>query len=498
MGSDARTIDFNSSWRSFAVIFGIVVVACLMGGAIALTGNGPSNQTIIAGVLAVIIIGAVACFVADLPVIEYVRFAFIASFFFKGDIMLFKINEVEDPSGLNFSLTLLTATILLAHFLLVDTDRTKVFTRSFAFLLTALFIVACISVLLNESSALGWFSVFSFLTSALVAFVIAAHFSYRDGLKTLIAGTAAGLLFTGVVALAQYFLDFPTSYAVLGTGTEEELLGTQSILLSRVPAFLRTPTEMAWVIASLIPLVVAPVAYRVADYKLRQRILLLAAALLGTVAVILSLARGSWVSLVVAVVIPAFFAIFSFKTRERKRYLVGVLITASLGLLLLAPFSARIYDRLTGDDEGSALIRIPLMETASRMIAANPVTGVGLNNYRDTMTKYDETGMFVSQVFPNPVHNVFAHITAEIGIPGGIIFCLLILTVLYECFRSLSAGDRLLCAIAIGTGAGIIGFVISAMKEPGSLGSVRPPIRTLFFLFGTALAISRMRRRLLL
>jgi O-antigen ligase len=182
---------------------------------------------------------------------------------------------------------------------------------------------------------------------------------------------------------------------------------------------------------------------------------------------------------------------------EKKTYLVSVGGVCILAGLLLMPFSGKIYERLTGDDEGSALIRVPLMENAARMIEDNQLVGVGLNAYRANMTRYDETGIFVSQVFPNPVHNVFAHITAEIGIPGGIIFCLLIIVALVESIRTMSMHDRLLFALALGTFAGIISFVISAMKEPGSLGSVRPPIRTCFFLFGTVMAISRMRRQLI-
>jgi len=79
------------------------------------------------------------------------------------------------------------------------------------------------------------------------------------------------------------------------------------------------------------------------------------------------------------------------------------------------PFSGRIYERLTGDDEGSALMirQMPLMENAARMIPNNALVGVGLNGYRANMTKCDETGIFVSQVFQ--IFRVFAHVTAEIG-----------------------------------------------------------------------------------
>ena len=497
MSSIGRVPTSAESKTGVVTICGLILGACVLGGVIAAAGLGTSSQIIIAGVFAVLVIVGATCLVLDLPVVVVVRFAFIASFFFKGDLNLLKINEIEDPSGLNLSLTLLTGGILLFHDLVFDTKRERVLSPTFLYLSGALFVCATLSVMYNGSTTLGWFSLFSFLTSVFIAFVIASHFSERERLVQLITGTAAGVFFTGAVALSQYVFDFPTTYAALGTGTEEELLGTQSQILSRVPAFLRTPTEMAWVISSLVPIIIAPIIYRVKRFSSSQKIYLLAAALSGTVGIILSLARGSWISLIVSIVIPVIFGWFRLRLTERKTYVIYLGFACILACLFLAPFALRIYDRLNNDDQGSALIRVPLMETALRIIEDNPLVGVGLNGYRDNMTRYDETGIFVSQAFPNPVHNVFAHITAEIGIPGGIIFCLLILVALYECFKSLNASDALLCAIALGTGVGIIAFVISAMKEPGSLGSVRPPIRTLFFLFGAALAVSRMRRRLL-
>lgn len=480
--------------KQSAIVGGLLLVACLLG--VGIVGAG--SQTLIFGAAAFLLIGTAICFALELPVISAVRFVFIASFFFKADINLMKIDEIEDPSGLNFSLTFLMAFILLVHDQFADRSREKVFPTSFLLILSALFVCAVVSVIYGGLGLLGWFSVWSFSTSILIAFVIATHFSQRERLGQLISFLAIGLLSTGLVSATQYFLNFPTELAFFGTGTEEELLGTQSQLLSRVPAFLRTPTEMAWIISALVPLVLSPIICRVKDFATHQKLLLSAAMLAGIVAVILSLARGSWISLLVAIGFLILFGWIRLSRSERYAYFFSVSGAVLLVCILLTPFSARIYERLTGDDEGSALIRVPLMETAVRMIEDNALVGVGLNNYRTAMPKYDETEIFVTKVFPNPVHNVFAHITAEIGVPGGIIFCLLILVVLFECFKAMQSQDRLLFAIALGVFAGIIAFVISAMKEPGSLGSARPPMRTLFFLFGTILAVSRMRRQLFL
>jgi O-antigen ligase len=482
----------------FAVVCLMLLAACLLGAAVIGISGGSSSQTLAVGALACVAIGGIVCLALQLPLITVVRFAFIASFFFKADLNFYKLDEIEDPSGFNLSLTLVSGLILLIYDRFAEDDggREKLFPTAFSILLAALFVCAAVSVLYGNSGLLGWFSLWSFLTSILIALTIASHFSRRERLIELIAGISAGLLFTGATALSQYALDFPTNAAFFGTGTEEELLGTQSQILSRVPAFLRTPTEMAWVVSTLIPLALAPIVCRVKSLKSWQKVFFPAAAFAGVVAVILSLARGSWLSLVVGVFLIILFGWAKLSAAERKTYIAsacGFIIFASLFLL---PFAPKIYDRLTEDDQGSALIRVPLMENAARMIEDNWLVGIGLNAYRSNMTRYDETGIFVSQVFPNPVHNVFAHVTSEIGVPGGIIFCLLIFVALYECFKTMTARDRLLFALALGASAGIIAFVISAMKEPGSLGSTRPPLRTLFFLFGTILAIGRLRRQL--
>ena len=492
-----KTTTFYQAILPAAVVCAILAAACFLGAAIVSAGSDSSSQTLAVGVIAVLTIGAVVCFAFELPVIAVVRYAFIFSFFFKGEINFYKLDEIEDPSGFNLSLTLIAAVILLLYDSLVvnDDGEEKIFPAAFSVLLAGLFVCALISVLYSGSTLFGWFSLWSFTTSILIAFVVASHFSQRDRLVQLVVGLAAGILFTGITALSQYALDFPTNLAFFGTGTEKEMLGTQSQALSRVPAFMRTPTEMAWIVSALLPIVIAPLVCRVKIFESWQKLLLPVAAFWGIVGVILSLARGSWISLLIGIALVISCGWYKLSKSERKSYFVSVAVAIVSAMLLLAPFASRIQERLTADDEGSAYIRVPLMETALRMIQDNPLVGVGLNNYRSAMTKYDETADFVSQIFPNPVHNVFAHITAEAGVPAGIIFSLLIFVAFFECFKTMATRDRLLFALALGASAGMLAFVISAVKEPGSLGSVRPPMRTLFLLFGMILAMSRLRRQ---
>ena len=490
----------SQSTKQLIFVCGLFIAACILGLGIIAVGGTSSSRTIGLGLAAVLGLSGIIAVAMDLPVMGLVRFGFVSTFFFKGDLNLFKVDEIEDPSGLNIPLTLFFGLILLAHdhyFKNVAEDRQRIFPSVFWYLVISLFGTAAISVLYAGATLLGGFSLLSLSTTILITYIIASHFGRRERMLELVVAIAAGLLFTCLVSLSQHAFDFPTNLPNFGTGTEEELLGTQSQILSRVPAFLRTPTEMAWVVSSLIPLVLAPLVCRVKSIGSTHKVLFFAASIAAVVSVILSLARGSWIGVSTTLMLLLLLGWYKLSAYERSRYFTSALATVILAIAVLSPFAGKISDRLTEDDQGSALIRVPLMETALRMIDDNPIVGVGLNGYRPNMTKYDETGIFVSQVFPNPVHNIFAHITAEIGILGGILFCLLILYSLYESVLTMGSGDRLIAALSLGLGLGMVAFVISGIKEPGSLGSTRPPIRTCFLLIGVIFALRRIHYRVI-
>lgn len=497
MNSRAGKLSPNSdTLKSLAIFGGMVIGAVVLGMSVAAAGGGSTVNTLAIGGVILFALGAFVSWALELPVIGVLRYAFIASFFFKGDLTIFKVDEIEDPSGLNLSISLILGLMLVAYDYFTDDEQERVFPVPFSILLAALFVCAAVSVVVSGSTSLGGFSLLSLCTSILIAYATASHFARQDRLVQLIVGLGLGVLFTGIVAFTQSTFDWPTNLPYLGTGTEAEQLGTQSIELARVPGFLRTPNGMAWVISCFVPIVLAPVICKIERFSFLQRIFLLLAGFAGVVAVILTLARGSWIGLVAAIVLIVMLGWYRLSKQERQTYFLSVSAALVLTCALLAPFWTRIYDRLTEDDRGAASIRVPLMENALRMIEANPLTGVGLSGYRTEMTRYDETGVFVSQVFPNPVHNVFAHVTVEIGVAGGIIFCLLLIFAFIECLKAMARHDRLMFGLGLGLAVALIAFAISGFKEPASLGSVRAPMRTFFLLIGIVMALGRIQRTL--
>ena len=56
--------------------------------------------------------------------------------------------------------------------------------------------------------------------------------------------------------------------------------------------------------------------------------------------------------------------------------------------MILGVFSAPIAARLSQDDQGSALSRVPLMKLAFNMIQEHPFIGIGANNFSIVLPKY--------------------------------------------------------------------------------------------------------------
>lgn len=493
-----RTNAVKPSYFNSPMIVAIVavVIACAVGTVVATAGA--SSQIALLGVCGAIIaaFGAIFVFVYDVPLAQLARIGFVASLFFKSDIMILKIDELEDPSGLNIWLTFICAVVLWLYDRFDDERETgaAVFPLGFSAVLAGLTLCAALAAFYGVNGKLGWFSFLSYLMSVFVCWTAASHFGRRDRIRELVIGLALGVGFTGVTALSQFLVSFP-KIAPLGTGTEEELLWTQAELFSRVSGFLRTPTEMGWVISALVPIGAAVLFSKAPGFSNFQKSIIAGASLLGVAAIILSLARGSWIALVAATVLIIALAWQNWGDGDRHKYFAAVAGFLVLCAIALTPFMGRIYERLTTDDGESAAIRIPLMKVARNTIEDNPIVGVGLSGYRTAMYRYDDTTEHVTQIFPGTVHNSFAHVTAEIGLPGGVLFALMLVVAVLECWRSMASGDRLLFALGLGAFAAIVAYAISAIKEPGGLGSTRPPIRTLFLLLGFVMAASAIRRR---
>jgi O-antigen ligase len=175
----------------------------------------------------------------------------------------------------------------------------------------------------------------------------------------------------------------------------------------------------------------------------------------------LTSSRGGFLGLLVASMVFVY----------RRRGLGGALGVVAVLLVALIAVPTDLGSRLwtiIGDRSAEVPVSLAasnraheaLFWAALRMIADNPIFGVGPLNFKALSTLY--TGLAQGNI----AHNSFLEIAAEFGLPVFAVFMMLIVTT----FRTLNAATRLahtdegwrLAGWAEGLRSGLLGFVVSA------------------------------------
>ncbi|MGC2374802.1 MAG: O-antigen ligase family protein [Solirubrobacteraceae bacterium] len=143
--------------------------------------------------------------------------------------------------------------------------------------------------------------------------------------------------------------------------------------------------------------------------------------------IVLSLSRGGLVALGVAAVVAVVVA-----GRWRAQILAGAVAVCASAIFYfaaLAPLPAR--ERVT--EVGTGTGRTDLWTVGLRMVGAHPLNGVGVGNFQDASIHYLlQPGLIHRADFiintPKIAHNTYLQAFAELGIPGGILFLLIVLS----------------------------------------------------------------------
>lgn len=156
-----------------------------------------------------------------------------------------------------------------------------------------------------------------------------------------------------------------------------------------------------------------------------RRIIKWIAQILGGIAIILSFSRATWL-----IGLLAGLALVVRGWRKKKDMVIGLIIF----LALIGGLFYRFALPLSGQE--AIIQRFSLAQIAIRMIKANPLAGVGLNNFIPQLPNYWQ--QFGMTYWLQPVHNIFLLIAAETGSVGLVVFLwLLVLT-----FKRLVAANR--------------------------------------------------------
>ncbi|MFN8058345.1 MAG: O-antigen ligase family protein [Vicinamibacterales bacterium] len=200
-------------------------------------------------------------------------------------------------------------------------------------------------------------------------------------------------------------------------------------------------------------------------------------------ATVLTGSRAAWAAIVLSGGVALLLALRAERPRwlqsaERARRLVagGVLVTLAMVAVLSVMGTARNFRHEQVRNYGDALLytfnlRLPLQErlkgrtalwgAAVRMVAGQPLTGVGIGRYYKDLASYVPDSEYLIRPQEN-AHNYFLQVAAELGLPGLLLLVSLIALPLWTMRRSFDPNvSRARRLIACGAGTGVLAHVLT-------------------------------------
>ncbi len=173
---------------------------------------------------------------------------------------------------------------------------------------------------------------------------------------------------------------------------------------------------------------------------------------IGAMAIVLTMSRGGWLAFVLSSII--FISISWLRGWVSIRLPMLLFIVA---LILALFYHEVLLQRLFGDDDGAAQARLPLMKLAFRIINANPLTGVGINNFSLIMQDY--ISYDISGLWLYAVHNKYLLVWAETGPAGLLSFLVYLAFSIRNGWRCWKSQDAFFAPVGLALSAVIIGHM---------------------------------------
>jgi O-antigen ligase len=157
------------------------------------------------------------------------------------------------------------------------------------------------------------------------------------------------------------------------------------------------------------------------------------------------------------------------RSRRPIRNFILVSLVA-LPFVIFSPNSPirRFFSPSRGDTE-SVEKHLVGWEAGLNMVEQNPLSGVGLGNYKSVVSQYDTTGTVSSD--PHIAHNGYLEVAAEMGIPSFLVYLGLLGGALWSLGRTRrrarARGADLLAALVLGVQAALLGVYVGIFFVSG-------------------------------
>ena len=266
---------------------------------------------------------------------------------------------------------------------------------------------------------------------AVLAFYVASHaLEDADDLRLALRAAALGLAAEAAWVAAQVAthtaLALPGA-KVVPSGDMLYFGGAGEAF--RPSGFLSHPNALADHMTLLIPPALALVL--LGSRRLSARIwwTALAAGLVASAILLVTLSRGGWA----AALLGSAWVVFRFVRHGllARRHLVRMAAAGALGLVALVAVYPQLVLRLTAPDERSTESRLILTDQALLIIESHPWAGVGYGGYNRAAYEYVAPAFaniseeYQAAILQLVVHNHYLLVAAELGVPAMLFFAFL-------------------------------------------------------------------------
>ncbi len=306
----------------------------------------------------------------------------------------------------------------------------------------ALYIGFCLlSIIVAKDTELSLFKNFMLLQQFLLFVYIIGTVKSREDIKFILGLLFIGLVLEGTIVILLRHIGHTIQFAGLTAIVDKG---------SRIGGTLGGPNGAASYFSLLL---VPALSMLISNVSKFYKWLGAFAFCLGTVAIIFTFSRGGLLAFALSSAI--FISISWYRGWLPLRVPMALFIVTMLVALF---FHEELIGRIFGDDNGAALSRIPLMKLAFKIIAANPLLGVGVNNFSFIMVDYitnDLRGMWLYAV-----HNKYLLVWAEIGTGGLVAFLWFLGSSIRSSWRCWQTRDPFFAPVGLALLCVIIGHML--------------------------------------
>ncbi len=325
----------------------------------------------------------------------------------------------------------------------------------------ALLLAALLSVLNARDLLWSGFDLFSLVKTLFFFWLLANNIRSRSDLDAVLLALFAGMILQTIIAAMM--TSSPTAVewmAALKLGIPQTLLESREYYESgyRAGGSIGDANHLARYMSFILPLAAVTA---LTERRRSMRLAGVAALAVGGYGVAATLTRSAWIGLAFAFLflVPL---LINFRLLTMRVILrLSAMTTAVLIVLVL--FHRPLFERLTGDDNGSWRTRITTAKVALDIVRDYPLFGCGINNYGTLFNTYwSSEDVFTRKA---AVHNTYLLYAAETGLVGLAAYLWLLAAALVRTWRALKCRLPQYSATAVGLFLAWIAYLVEALTD---------------------------------